>query len=1179
LFTFFVSGLVAMIERAGGIAGIVKDLNRYVSTPRKAMLVTFVAGLAVFFDDYVSVLVVGRMMPAMTDLLHVSREKVAFLVDSTAAPVASLNPVSSWIGFEIGLIQTEIDKIVKLEGTSDLAIVTNGFQAFLKTFKYRYYPLFMLLLVVMLIVSGRDFGPMLIAERKTQAYRRTDGGDGKMYIRGGVESRILPRANTPERSWNTWVPIGFLLGFILYFFYTTVKSEKGEEDFSDTYAALIWSTVATACATQAFYLFQYHKDGQIVSFTENWSRDETEIEMKPVPEAVEDTTGQGKGEELNKAAERKITSPSKAKEWRLLSPTKSMEMKWSSPSNAKERRLMSPTKSMEMKRSSPSATMEGKLTPSPSNSPSKKKGASTSPTRGSSPSRRNDFDMQMEQSFSEIGFEVAEHLSFHYDDTVESPQIAPPETPRIGSSNAAKHKPDSPATIGFEKIYKPPKTNRPPVRVLLNVSDGAESFLNGMVRIFPAIIILTLAWAASALITAVGTERLFSRLIKSDDFAPEMMPTLAFLLSLMLASATGTSWGTMAIVFPLITVPTYEASGGDPEIFYSTMAGILSGAVAGDHVSPLSDTTLLTVLTTDCGLFAHVSTQTPYIAWVCIVSILVGTFPIGSDTYQVGVAYLLAVLAMLFFVFFLCAKIIDPKGRFDPMTEVYLYWNSSSDLHQLKKDTAKAYLVLEAERIAKEIQKEENRAEKEEEKRARMLVQAQEKGAATRTIDHGGESTDEETIPSDDGNGKRKSTKLQEDLTGPSTSFLASSVIASYTDTIEASVLDDATTDFTLDEEGSSVYRSGKRGEWTHALRDLYGEFGRSVDEGFLGQFFEEEESEMETQATPLYSGVNRTFTNQNSCSTGSESGRESSTVGSSVIVEEDETTCVSKKLTGAQPSFEVRTTNTSQNSSEDNSQRAGSSPAASHKTVLPPTLSPRKAGVSPRLSPHKAGVSPKSSPTKLSPRKTIVSPRLSLFKAVVSPRVLSSTKRTPSSPVSRSYVDGESEEDTFAGEELTYAATSQTEDRTRRTEASHSEMMSEIGSELGTEATFASLMDEDDADIEYPPRLPRDPTPRANLPAKAPTPRGPGGGPRDPTPRARANLPLRPGRPPIAPPATAFGVTPVARGGGAAYSIMSVGTESVDTFGVPFKAKEAQEKETKSKPQMTTTRCDKFVF
>jgi hypothetical protein len=630
-------------------------------------------------------------------------------------------------------------------------------------------------------------------------------------------------------------------------------------------------------------------------------------------------------------------------------------------------------------------------------------------------------------------------------------------------------------------------------------------------------------------------------------------------------------------------------------------------------VSPLSDTTLLTALTTDCGLFAHVSTQTPYIVWVCVVSILVGTFPIGSDTYQVGVAYLFAILAMLFFVFFLCAKIIDPKGRFDPMTEVYLYWNSSSDLHKLKKDTAKAYLVLEAERIAKEIQKEEKRAAKEEAKRVRALAQAQEKGAVTRAIDHGGESTDEETIPSEDGKGKQKLRKLQEDLTGPSTSFLASSVIASYTDTIEASVLDDATTDFTLDEEGSSVYRSGKRGKWTNTLRDLYGEFGRSVDEGFLGQFFDGEESEMETQATPLYSGVNHTFTNQNSCSTGSESGRESSTVGSSVIVEEDETTCASKKSTGAEQSFEVRTTNTSRKSFEDNSQRKGSSPATGHKAVLPPTLSPHKAVLPPTLSPHKAVLPPtlsprkavvsprlssdkavvspklspdkavvlppKLSPTKMSPRKTIMSPRLSIFKAVVLPRVLSSPKRTPNSPVSRSYVDGESDQDTFSGEELTYAATSQTEDRTRQTEASHSEMVSEFESELGTEATFASLMDEDDAEIEYPPRLPRDPTPRANLPAKAPTPRGPGGGPRDPTPRARANLPLRPGRPPIAPPATAFGVTPVARGGGAAHSIMTVGTESVDTFGVPFKAKEAQEKETKSKPQMTTTRCDKFVF
>lgn len=82
-------------------------------------------------------------------------------------------------------------------------------------------------------------------------------------------------------------------------------------------------------------------------------------------------------------------------------------------------------------------------------------------------------------------------------------------------------------------------------------------------------------------------------------------------------------------MFPLLAGPTYFASGGNPVIFYSTVAGILSGAVAGDHVSPISDTTVLTSLATDCDLLKHVLTQSPYVFVTVVVCILVGTLPVG----------------------------------------------------------------------------------------------------------------------------------------------------------------------------------------------------------------------------------------------------------------------------------------------------------------------------------------------------------------------------------------------------------------------------------------------------------------------------------------------------------------------------------------------------------------------
>lgn len=90
------------------------------------------------FDDYANFLLAGETMRPLLDSLYVSREKLAFIVDATAAPVASISPVSSWVGFEIGLIQEELDKIIAQEGTDDLSIKTSGMGVFLQSIKYRY---------------------------------------------------------------------------------------------------------------------------------------------------------------------------------------------------------------------------------------------------------------------------------------------------------------------------------------------------------------------------------------------------------------------------------------------------------------------------------------------------------------------------------------------------------------------------------------------------------------------------------------------------------------------------------------------------------------------------------------------------------------------------------------------------------------------------------------------------------------------------------------------------------------------------------------------------------------------------------------------------------------------------------------------------------------------------------
>jgi len=130
---------------------------------------------------------------------------------------------------------------------------------------------------------------------------------------------------------------------------------------------------------------------------------------------------------------------------------------------------------------------------------------------------------------------------------------------------------------------------------------------------------------------SIGVDRLFATWIVGGSIPYQVLPMLTFLIALLMAIATGTSWGTMAILFPLILVPTYETSGGSAEIFYATTSVILGGAVAGDHMSLISDTTVMFALACNVTLKGHVNTQAPYVIWVAFFSVNFGYIQIGYN--------------------------------------------------------------------------------------------------------------------------------------------------------------------------------------------------------------------------------------------------------------------------------------------------------------------------------------------------------------------------------------------------------------------------------------------------------------------------------------------------------------------------------------------------------------------
>ena len=111
IFTLMIGGLVGIISKNGGMLGVVNSLMRFTTNAKRGQLITSLLGIAIFFDDYANTLVVGNTMRKVTDKLKISRAKLAFLVDSTAAPIACIALITTWVGYQLGMIDSSIGQI------------------------------------------------------------------------------------------------------------------------------------------------------------------------------------------------------------------------------------------------------------------------------------------------------------------------------------------------------------------------------------------------------------------------------------------------------------------------------------------------------------------------------------------------------------------------------------------------------------------------------------------------------------------------------------------------------------------------------------------------------------------------------------------------------------------------------------------------------------------------------------------------------------------------------------------------------------------------------------------------------------------------------------------------------------------------------------------------------------
>ncbi|MGL5151932.1 MAG: Na+/H+ antiporter NhaC family protein [Clostridium sp.] len=201
-----IGGVINLVAKMGGARAIAEALAKKAKTPRSTQIVTWLLGLLVFFDDYANSLIVGPIMRPVADKMKVSRERLAFIIDATAAPIAGLAIISTWIGLEVGLIN---------EGFTSIGQDVDAFGIFLQTIPYRFYNILILAFVLITAVLLRDFGPMRKAEiraRKGQvASNNTIAQEdaGELEVKEGVKLSI----------WNAIIPIGTLIVSALASFY------------------------------------------------------------------------------------------------------------------------------------------------------------------------------------------------------------------------------------------------------------------------------------------------------------------------------------------------------------------------------------------------------------------------------------------------------------------------------------------------------------------------------------------------------------------------------------------------------------------------------------------------------------------------------------------------------------------------------------------------------------------------------------------------------------------------------------------------------------------------------------------------------------------------------------------------------------------------------------------------
>ncbi len=263
VFSLSLAGMVGVIRATGGVRGLVESISNRVRTSRAGQTTTALLGTFVFFDDYANCLIVGNTVRPLTDRLRISREKLSFLIDATAAPIATIGVISTWTAYQLGLIREDLPN-AGLPGTE-------AYLFFLLAIPFSFYSFLMLLFVFASAITGRDFGPMRRAEERAQA-------TGAVLRDGAQPLAVddLAVAEAPASHWATAVvPVLSVVVFTAIGLYTTgyeaaVGGGVDEPSLreiianADSFRALLWASFGASIVAALFALGLRWKVGRIV---------------------------------------------------------------------------------------------------------------------------------------------------------------------------------------------------------------------------------------------------------------------------------------------------------------------------------------------------------------------------------------------------------------------------------------------------------------------------------------------------------------------------------------------------------------------------------------------------------------------------------------------------------------------------------------------------------------------------------------------------------------------------------------------------------------------------------------------------------------------------------------------------------------------------------------------------